>query len=63
MVNTKKAMDCAKTLVDFCKEQEGCQNCIFRSFGADHWNCQIEAYDLRDTIANIERKRRNRGYL
>ena len=46
MISNKKALACAETLVEFCKEQAGCQNCIFRQFGADHWNCQIEAYDL-----------------
>lgn len=50
-------------LVEFCKEQAGCQNCIFRQFGADHWNCQIEAYDLRETLANINGKKKIYGYL
>lgn len=63
MISSKKALSCAETLVEFCKEQAGCQNCIFRQFGADRWICQIEAYDLRDTLENIERKKRNHGYL
>ncbi len=50
-------------LVEFCKEQASCQNCIFHQFGADHWNCQIEAYDLRETLANINGKKKNYGYL
>ena len=63
MISARKAVSCAETLVQFCKEQPECQNCIFRKFGADHWNCQIEAYDLRDVLANIAAKKRNRGYL
>ena len=62
-ISNKKAVDAAKVLVEFCKEQVGCQNCIFRKFGADSWNCQIEAYDLRDTIDNINAKKINHGYL
>ena len=63
MISATKAVSCAETLVQFCKEQPGCQNCIFRQFGADHWNCQIDAYDLRDTLSNIQAKKRNHGYL
>lgn len=63
MITSKKAVAAAETLVEFCKEQLGCQNCIFRQFGAGHWNCQIDAYDLRDTLSNIQAKKRNRGYL
>ena len=63
MISDKKALACAEILVEFCKEQAGCQNCIFRQFGADHWNCQIEAYDLRDTLDNIKGKKNNHGYL
>lgn len=62
-ITSKKATEAAKVLVEFCKEQAGCQNCIFRQFGADHWNCQIEAYDLRETLANINWKKKNYGYL
>lgn len=63
MISDKKALACAETLVEFCKEQAGCQNCIFHQSGGDHWNCQIEAYDLRDTLDNIKGKKRNHGYL
>ena len=63
MVSNKKALESAKTIVEFCKEQNGCQNCIFRQFGADSWNCHIKAFDLRDVLENIERKKRNHGYL
>ena len=60
---TKKALEAAKVIVDFCNEQRGCQNCIFRMHGADHWKCHIEAFDLRDVLRNIEAKKKNRGYL
>lgn len=62
-ISAKKAVSCVETLVKFCEEQAGCQNCIFRQFGSDHWNCQIEAYDLRDTLDNIQAKKKNHGYI
>ena len=62
-ITDKKAVESAKTLVEFCKQQCGCQNCIFRAFGADHWNCHIEAFDLQDIIWNMEAKKKNRGYI
>lgn len=63
MVSNKKAVEAANALVQYCKEQSGCQNCIFRLFGCDHWNCNIEAFDLREVLSNIEAKRKNHGYL
>lgn len=63
MISSKKALACAETLVEFCKEQPGCQSCIFRRFGSDHWNCQIETYDLREVLENIKAKKKNCGYL
>ena len=62
-IRSKKALEAAKTIADFCKEQVGCQNCIFRQHGADHWNCHIEAFELREVLFNIEAKKKNRGYL
>lgn len=62
-ISNKKAVEAAKTLIDFCKEQRGCQNCIFRKFGADHWECNIETFDLRDVLWNIEAKKKNHGYI
>ena len=62
-ISNKKAVDAAKVLVEFCKEHPGCQNCIFRRFGADRWNCQIEVYGLRETLDNIGIKKNNHGYL
>lgn len=63
MISNKKALDAAQTIVDYCKGQTSCQNCIFRLYGDAHWKCQIEAFDLRDVIANISAKRKNKGYL
>lgn len=63
MISTNKALESAKVIVEFCKEQRGCQNCIFRLHGADHWKCHIEAFDLQDVLSNIEAKKKNRGYI
>lgn len=63
MVSNKKALECAEVIAQFCKEQRGCQNCIFRQFGADRWNCHIDAFDIREVLDNIEAKRKNHGYL
>lgn len=62
-ISNRRALECAKTIVDYCKEQSGCQNCIFRLYGADCWKCNIEAFDLRDVLRNIEAKKKNHGYL
>lgn len=63
MISNKKVLECAETLAQFCKEQRGCQNCIFRQYGADHWNCHIDAFDIREVLDNIEAKKKNHGYL
>lgn len=63
MISNKVALNCAETLAQFCKEQRGCQNCIFRQLGADHWNCHINAFDIREVLGNIEAKKKNHGYL
>ena len=63
MISNKVALNCAETIAQFCKEQKGCQNCIFRQHGADHWNCHIDAFDLREVLDNIEAKKKNHGYL
>ena len=60
-ISSKKALEAAKVIVDFCNEQKGCQNCIFRMYGADHWKCNIEAFDLREVLWNIESKKKNNG--
>ena len=58
-----KVLNAAKEIVDFCKKQPGCQNCIFREFGADIWNCHIYAFDIQEVLNNIEAKKKNNGYL
>ena len=63
MINSKKAVDAAKIISDYCKQQTSCQNCIFRQFGEDSWKCHIEALDLRDVLANIETKKKSGGWL
>lgn len=62
-ISNKKALAAAKTIIDFCNEQKGCQNCIFRKHGADHWNCNIEAFYLREVLWNIEAKKKNHGWI
>lgn len=62
-ISSKKALEAAQTIADFCKEQRSCQNCIFRLYGADHWKCHIEAFDLQGVLSNIEAKKKNHGYL
>jgi hypothetical protein len=61
----RKALEYAQALVDFCKSQRGCQNCIFRLHGSDHWKCQmnIDLFDMREAEGNIEAKRKNGGYI
>lgn len=62
-ISSKKALEAAKTIADFCNEQRSCQNCIFHLYGADRWKCHIEAFDLQDVLRNIEAKRKNHGWL
>lgn len=63
MISTNKAVEAAQTITDFCRQQKSCQNCIFRLYGADHWRCHIEAFDLQDVLSNIAAKKNNNGYL
>ena len=63
MISSNKAVESAKVIADYCREQNACQNCIFREYGADSWKCHIRAFDLRDVLSNIEAKKKNRGYL
>lgn len=62
-ISNKKALEVAKILIDFCKEQRGCQNCIFRKHGADHWECNIEGIDFNEVMGNYEAKKKNHGYI
>ena len=63
MISSKKALDAAQTIVDYCKEQKFCQNCIFRLFGADQWKCHVEAFNLQDVLSNISAKKKNHGWI
>lgn len=63
MISNKKALEAAKVIAEYCKEQRGCQNCIFRQHGCDCWKCQIEAFYLQDVLSNIEAKKKNGGYI
>ena len=63
MISDKKAIEAAEIIVRFCGEQKGCQNCIFREFGSDHWKCAICAFELRDVLENMAAKRKNKGYI
>lgn len=62
-ISNKKALEAAKVIADFCKEQCGCQNCIFRLYGCENWHCAIGAFDLQDVLRNIGAKKKNHGYL
>ena len=63
MISNNKALEAAKVIVYFCKQQDSCQNCIFREFGSDSWNCHIDSFDIQYVIWNIEAKKKNHGYL
>ena len=63
MTKYDKVLNAVKELIDFCDKQQGCQNCIFREFGADSWKCHAEVFDLREVLSNIEAKRKRGGYL
>ena len=62
-ISSEKALEAAKVIVDFCNEQKGCPNCIFRQFCYDSWKCHIEAFDLQDVLSNIEVKKKNHGWI
>ena len=62
-ISSKKALEAANVIVDFCNEQKGCQNCIFRLYGADHWKCHMYAFDLQDVLSNIKAKKKNHGLI
>ena len=63
MISNQKAVDAAQTIVDFCKQQPACQNCVFRKFGTDSWKCHIETFDLQDVLANVKAKKKNGGWI
>ena len=68
----KKAIECAVALAEFCQSQRGCQNCIFRDYACDHWDCNIPninkgkyfiAGELCDVQGCYEAKRKKGGYI
>ena len=59
----KKAIELAEKLAQHCEEQNGCQNCVFRKYGSDHWKCHLDAFDLRDICENYSAKRKKGGYI
>lgn len=63
MISHKKAVEAAQTIVEYCKQQGGCQNCIFRENACDHWECNIQAFDLQDVLRNIEANKKNGGFI
>ena len=63
MISNKKVLEAVKVITEFCQEQTGCQNCIFRKHGADRWKCHVEAFILQDVLRNIEAKKKHGGYI
>ena len=63
MISKQNAIKAAKTILEYCGQQRSCQNCIFRLFGAENWKCNIQSFDLRDIVSNIEAKKKHGGYL
>lgn len=63
MISKIKALESAKIIISYCNEQKSCQNCIFRKYGSDHWECHIESFDMKDVLSNIEAKKKNMGYI
>ena len=63
MTSNKKAIEAARVISEYCKEQSGCQNCIFRLYGCENWHCAIGAFDIRDVLSNLEAKKKNNGYI
>lgn len=66
MISNKKAFEAAKVVSEYCKQQRGCQNCVFRLNKCDHWECQMkipEYLDEKEVFGNIEAKKKNRGFI
>lgn len=63
MVSDKKVVEAAQVVADYCRQQAGCQNCIFRLYGCESWHCAIGAFTIQDVLSNIEAKKKKRGYL
>ncbi len=66
MITHKKALEHAIALSQYCKEQAGCQNCIFRKHASDHWDCQfdfVQRLDPQEVEGNIAAKKKNHGWI
>lgn len=66
MITHKKALEHAEALSEYCNEQAGCQNCIFRRYGSDHWGCQLDfvaQLDKREVESNMAAKKKNHGWI
>jgi hypothetical protein len=63
VISTKKVLESVQVITEYCKEQKGCQNCIFRKHRSDHWDCHMDAFDLDDVLGNIKAKKKNHGYI
>lgn len=65
-ISNKKLLETVKTISTFCEEQPCCQDCVLRVFCADGWNCCMMSYnvsELSEAMANIEAKKKNKGYI
>lgn len=58
MISDKKVVEAAKVVAEYCKEQQSCQNCIFRLYGCEEWHCAIGAFAIQDVLSNIEAKKK-----
>lgn len=63
MISQKKVVKATKIVAEYCQEQKGCQNCVFRLFGCENWHCTIGAFEIRDVLSNIEAKKKHHGYI
>lgn len=63
MISTKKVLESVQIITEYCKEQKGCQNCIFRKYRSDYWDCHVDAFDLDDVLSNVKAKKKNHGYI
>ena len=66
MISNKIAFEAAKIVAEHCKEQSGCQNCIFRLNKCDYWGCQMKYplyLDEGEVLSNIEAKKKNHGFI
>lgn len=67
--SNKKAVKAIETILDYCDKMDNCQNCIFRKYGAYHWECLIHVWDIKadfdkeEILARIKARSHNHGYL